>query len=453
VYSGMARRKNRTPKNEQAPLAASHGAKPQAVGAKPQAVVVESSEGRLRPWLLGGMTALLVARPLFPSESAAANGDGLSIVMLWIALGVFWVLGAIGRPKFSLRLGWTDAAVLLLVVWTTVAALWAVPRGTPRPAVNMLWEWVGMGVCFFLARQFIVTSRERRAVAAVMVALAVAVSGYGLYQSYYELPQTRARYEANPDRAMREVGLWFPPGSPERKLFEDRLANTEPMATFALTNSLAAFLAPWLVMLVGVAGTSMRNRKRLLAMLVCLIPIAACLLLTKSRSGYAAACVGILLVWLFGRGTKGDSPIFADTKIGTVPWKLPAALAGVAVLVLSAALAVEGTAVLGRASKSFGYRLQYWQSTLEMIADHPWVGCGPGNFQEAYTQYKLPAASEEIADPHNFLLEICATAGTPAALAFLAVLGCFASGVRGRGSEVSAKSHAAQVGGEPPTPR
>ena len=69
-----------------------------------------------------------------------------------------------------------------------------------------------------------------------------------------------------------------------------------------------------------------------------------------------------------------------------------------------------------------------------MIADHPWPGCGPGNFQEVYTEYKLPKASEEIADPHNFLLEIWATAGTPAALAFLGVLGCFAwSTLRGEG--------------------
>ena len=84
----------------------------------------------------------------------------------------------------------------------------------------MLWEWVGMGLCFFLARQFIVTPREARAVAAVMVALAVALSGYGLYQYAYEMPQTRAEYEADPDRALRDAGLWFPPGSPERKLFE-----------------------------------------------------------------------------------------------------------------------------------------------------------------------------------------------------------------------------------------
>jgi len=58
----MMRRKNKTSKNEQAnsPLVASHDA-------KPQAVVADSSRDRLRPWRLCGMTALVVARPMFPS--------------------------------------------------------------------------------------------------------------------------------------------------------------------------------------------------------------------------------------------------------------------------------------------------------------------------------------------------------------------------------------------------
>jgi hypothetical protein len=429
----MTRRKTKTP-NRQPPLAASQDATLKAVAANPPG-------DRLRCWLLGGMTALLIVRPLFPSERAM-EGDGLPVVMLWIALGVFWLLGAIGRQKFSFRFGWTDTAVLLLVVWTTVAAVWVVKRGSPRPAINMLWEWIGMALCFFLARQFIVTPRERRAVAAVMVSLAVAVSGYGFYQIAFEMSETRAKYEANPDRELRRAGNWYPAGSPDRKAFEDRLANTEPTATFALTNSLAAFVAPWAVMLVGmiVAGDSRRrtscgetspgdNRrflqcKRLAAMLLCVIPIVVCLLLTRSRSGYAGACVGILLVWLFGRERR--------IRLG---WKLPAALAGVAVLLLAVAVAVEGWAVIGRGTKSFGYRLQYWQSSLALIADHPWLGCGPGNFQDTYPQYKLPEASEEIADPHNFLLEIGATAGIPAALAFLAVLGCFAFESRAQGTE------------------
>jgi O-antigen ligase len=395
----MTRRREKTPKQKNAN--------------PPPAVSHDTPEDRLRPWLLAAMTALVVARVLFPSESAASQGDGLSMVMLWIAIGVFWLLGVVGRPLFALRFGWTDAAVLLLVIWTAVASLWAVQHGTPRPAVNMLWEWVGLGLCFFLARQFIVTPRERRAIVAVMIAVAVGVSVYGLYHAWWEMPQTRAMYKANPDAAMRQVGLWFPPGSPGRKLLEDRLDNTQPMATFALTNSLAAFLTPWLVMLIGVIGCSVRSRKRLLALAACLIPIAVCLLLTESRSGYIAVCVGALAIWLLGRGRQ--------IRIG---WKLPVALVTIAAVFLCAALAIKGTAVLGRASKSFGYRVQYWHSSLRMIADHPWLGCGPGNFQATYTQYKLPEASEEVADPHNFLLEICATAGTPAALAFLAVLAC-----------------------------
>jgi tetratricopeptide (TPR) repeat protein len=401
---------------------------------------------RLRPWLLGGITALYVARPLFPSESVAADGDGLTVVMLWIALAVFWLLGAIGRPKFSLRFGWTDAAVLLLMVWHTAAALWATQHGTPRPAVNMLWEWIGLGLCFLLTRQLLNSAREARAMLAVMVALAVAVAGYGLYQRVWEMPQTRLQYEADPDRALRDAGLWLPPGSPERTLFVARLNSTEPLATFALTNSLAAFLAPWLVMLAGIMwhsrprlnkshGTTAgggyatetiatagggcateTSRRQRFGMLLCLLPIVVCLLLTKSRSGYIAAGVGLLLVWLLCR-----------EHVVRRRWKMPVMpLAAATLLLTVAVVSALPRELVGRAATSFGYRLQYWQSSLRMIADHPLIGCGPGNFQNAYVHYKLPEASEEVADPHNFLLEIGVTAGTPAALAFLAVLGCFA---------------------------
>jgi O-antigen ligase len=399
-------------------------------GARPPFTV--SHTDRLRPWLLGGMMALFVARPLFPSESAAAYGDGLTMVMLWIALAVFWLLGAIGKPRAAvaahgmcqppwIRFGLCDVAVLLLIGWYGVAALWAVKHGTPRPAINMLWEWVGMGLSYCLARQLIATAREARAVAAVMIALAVALSGYGLYQYAYELPQTRAIYQTDPDQALREAGLSLPPGSPERELFASRLKRPEPIATFALTNSLAAFLAPWLVMLVGMGLGGGQNRKRLLAMVACGVPILACLLLTKSRSGYIAAGVGLALVWFLCRRLQF-----------CIGWKLPAAVVATAAVLVAAAVASGrlDRQSLGQASKSFSYRLQYWQATLPMIADHPLVGCGPGNFQNAYTQYKLPEASEEVADPHNFLLEICATAGTPAALAFLAILGCFAHAMK-----------------------
>ncbi|HIA19558.1 MAG TPA: hypothetical protein EYN70_09115, partial [Planctomycetaceae bacterium] len=67
--------------------------------------------------------------------------------------------------------------------------------------------------------------------------------------------------------------------------------------------------------------------------------------------------------------------------------------------------------------KSFSYRIQYWQSALGIIMADPLLGCGSGNFQQYFSQFKLPETSETVADPHNFILEIWATAGTLTLLA------------------------------------
>ncbi|NQT11369.1 MAG: O-antigen ligase family protein, partial [Planctomycetes bacterium] len=284
----------------------------------------------------------------------------------------------------------------------------------------MLWEWIALGLSFLLARQLIVTRREARAVVAVMIGLAVALSAFGLYQYAYEFPNTRADYLSDPDTALREAGLWFEPGSRERALFELRLLESrEPIASFALTNSLAGYLAPWLVVAVGIgvgAGLRRRQWRLWLALVVCVLPVAACLILTKSRSAYVACAFGLLLVGWLSRG-----------RTTRIDWKLPATIVAVGAILVAAVMVMGGldAKVLSEATKSLGYRTQYWRSTLSMIADHPVVGCGPGNFQNAYTRYMLPEASEEIADPHNFVMEVWATAGTPALLALVAVLGCF----------------------------
>ena len=81
--------------------------------------------------------------------------------------------------------------------------------------------------------------------------------------------------------------------------------------------------------------------------------------------------------------------------------------------------------MLSEAPKSLLYRWQYWRGAAAMMADYPWFGCGPGNFQTYYTAYKAPEASETVADPHNFLLEVGAGSGAPALAALVALLAVF----------------------------
>ena len=159
---------------------------------------------------------------------------------------------------------------------------------------------------------------------------------------------------------------------------------------------------------------STRHRTAIAALL---IPIGLCLLLTKSRSAYLASAIGAAAIATIAWGGRWTR---VPTRRKLLTIGIPVVLICLAIL----GVAVTGgldREVLSEAPKSLGYRLQYWQASAAIIRDLPVFGCGPGNFRHRYTAYKLPEASEEITDPHNFIFEISATAGIPALLAFLGI--------------------------------
>lgn len=380
-----------------------------------------SPANRLRPLLLGALVAIFVARPLLVSESAATvAGDGLPFVMLTLVLAIVWWGAATARPRFPARLGRVDLGWLALIVWQAAGTLVAVRTGGARAAINVCWEWAGLGLAFVLLRQLIADDRELRALVVVMIALAVVLSAYGLFQFYVSLPAVREQYDRDPEAVLRAAGVVAPPGSPARLLFRERLKSTEPMATFALANSLAGFLATWLIVLIGVACLARPDSQDPAAIVrrwaiaaVAALPIALCLILTKSRSAYGAGLLGMA-------GIAAMRRMLA--RSAERPRIVPYVAAAVVVLI---AIGVGGQAldreILTEATKSLSYRWHYWHAAWEIVRGHPWFGCGLGNFQDVYTQYKLPESSEVVADPHNFLLEIWSTSGTPAVLALLAI--------------------------------
>lgn len=429
---------------------------------------------RLRRAALAALVALLVATPLLPSESAAEAGTGNVLAMSVLALSAAVLIGGalvpllaatgvhagakrgsrqVAEPpqpawndRLVLQATWADAAALAVAVCYGLSGWFMADSGNPRATINACWQWLALVLLYLLARLLLRAPAERRAACVVSLALATALSGLACYQYFVTIPRLQAQYEADPERLLREAGVAAPEGSAERKLFVDRLESSEPTATFALTNSLAGFLAPWLIVGAGIGlvcwrdpqtpeslsiteSESAAGMKRwtpggnrifsppLAGALLCVLFSAFCLMLTKSRAAALASALGLLAIAVLElRGRR---------RIG---WRIPLLIAMAIAACAGGALAIGAVdwLVLSETPKSILYRTEYWRATMALIRDYPWFGCGPGNFQQYYPLYKLPQASETVADPHNFVLEVWANAGTPAMLALLAFLALLA---------------------------
>jgi len=399
---------------------------------------------RSRQVLAAGAVALLIAAVLIPSESAVPLSTHVVLIMAWLPLAALVLLRRLAGPRGPRRAGLTEFAVVLFLIAHGVSALVMLRAGHARPALNALWLWVSFGLVFLVVRQLFDQPLAQRALVGCLVALAAGLSVFGLYQVVYSNPTTRAHYARNPEAALREAGLDAPPGSTERRHYENRLESTEPIGPFALTNSLAGLLAPSLLLLLFMAGSdgggSNGGRRAGWAMALPALVVGACLVLTKSRSAYGAVVVGCACLALF----PGVRRAWLRRSV-LLPTLGVVALLGVAA-VRWGGLDRE---VITEAPKSLIYRMEYWRATGAMMADYPWFGCGPGNFQTYYTRYKAPQASETIADPHNFLLEIGATAGFPALVLFVLIAAALVSDLR-RGRQPSVDARPAEARTERP---
>ncbi len=366
--------------------------------------------------LMASAVALIVATPLIASEGAVPRSTHVVLVMGWLLLTAAWLVQSLLRPRPVWHLGPAGGALLAFLCLHSLSAVVRLQAGHARLTLNALWLWVSLGLLFLAIRQLARSEIQQRAVCGVLLALAAGLAAIGFYQVGYSNPKLRAEFANNPDEMLRREGEYAPPGSPQREHVENRVASLEPIGPFALTNSLAGFLAPCLVLLVGLAvpiqRVIMHRPLGWFGIGLLILMVAGCLLLTKSRAAYLAVAAGLCLLTLM--------------KVTSVTWRhwkgIAAAAAGLAMIAgVFVAFGGLDRQVLTEAPKSFLYRVEYWRATGSMIAQHPWFGCGPGNFQEFYTQHKLPEASETVADPHNFLLEVAATAGLPALCVFLLV--------------------------------
>ncbi len=369
---------------------------------------------------------LFAARYFVPAESAALGGT-LWIATAWFALGgatfaVRWRAVEAMRSPDGLDLG-----IALLVagqIFAALRVLWG--EGDQRAAINMMWEWLSLGVSLWLLRDVLAGPRGVRRVVMTICLCCLVLSMLGIWQYLVSNPglasqmqeldqltepgvqrtvldQQRIR-ELQADLGLQDLAR----DDPNVQLLRNRIAHsTEPIGRFALANTLAGLLVVGLLLSLGevilgkVEPGDMRRRAVWLGVSAM---IGLCLWLTKSRTSWIGLLMGLalwaVLAWR-GRSVTRISRgalLAVMLMLGCLP-------------LLAAIIGGLDREVISEAPKSLQYRLEYWVSTWGVVRDHWLAGVGPGNFRQHYLRYKLPGASEEVLDPHNWLLDLWANGG------------------------------------------
>ena len=250
--------------------------------------------------------------------------------------------------------------------------------GDLRAATNEGWWWLAAAGYWVVFRRFTTNAGVAFAMTGLLISLGVLLAVHTLHQFYVSLPQTMREYLANPDEQLARAGINAPPGSAARMIFENRLRDGGPTATFALANSLAGPLAMMaaacFAFLIEIRGRH-RDIPGFTAIVVAALAVTAiALTVSGSRSGVLSVIIAMVAMVAF----SFDRMRMAITKRVVV-----IALLSISLITLLAVM-IPSRDAWTKAPATIQLRLQYWRSTLAMVWDHPWFGIGPGNFQLAY---------------------------------------------------------------------
>lgn len=399
---------------------------PRAEGAPPSGLF--SSEDLLRLCRLCRQAAafllavLLLWCILVPCDATSVFiGSSLPQTMLALFAGLL-AAGSIALPGNAPRISGRETLIALAVlVWLVAVTLLAGAGVNPRTAWLGCWHVIGLGAIYYTSRLVVFGFRARALVMTLLISGSIALSVQAIYQVAVDFPADRAEYLADPEGMLERNGVDAPAGSPARKRFEDRfLESREPIATFALANSLAVFLSGGLVLLAGclVSGVSKVERWRIALAVVACLAIAAAWFLTKSRTAYVGVFCG-MVYWLVLEKFAGTSPVLVRRlRVAMLAGALLSAVAFVWFM-------RNDSLVLSETFYSLRFRFEYWYATAQMIFEHGASGVGLGNFQAYYPAYKLELASETIADPHNWVLDIAVSLSVPFAVVLCSWLGSY----------------------------
>lgn len=378
----------------------------------PSPPAVQAGPDTLRRVLLVLLTVLLVARPMVGGEfpglgSAFADPGGLTLTFLALLGCAGWGVWRWWSGQTAVQAGLADLLLLALVVLQFAGASVAAHG---RPAWIAAWDWLGVGLIFFLVRQLATRPEDRHGLTAVVLAVAVALAGEGAYQTLFTLPrENAAAREAGQDAATRvreqlsERGLSASPRELEQ--LTRRLEARQAHGPYFHPGSLAALLALAIPGLVGATVASRRGGG------------------PAWQSGLLAACA---LLTIVTPGLTGDllaltaAAVTALLLSGVLFW--PARRGGWRVGLPLAVLLAGALVAFGLPASAWQTHREVWPAAWQMVQGHFWRGVGPATFALFYPRYMAETAGARVAEPSSAILGLWANGGVLAVAALVGLV-------------------------------
>ena len=338
---------------------------------------------------------------------------GVNPILLSPAFGLIVLISLLwaGRILGSKELSWNRSPMhwpMLIFVGYSVVLYFTTPF--EYEARNELFQ---IGLCalvYFAAAHQFHRRQDRTLFLAALILLAVFESAFAMWQAF---------------TLSDAILFWERPEA----------YNGRGSGTFVCPNHLAGFLEMVLGLVLARAVIVRRESQsveRAVILKVLLIYAAvmavAGILVTLSRSGWAATVVGLsALLFLGERRLRSVLPraalVFAVlTFMAFMLWNVDS----IRNYVVKSLRVDNQTQGISLSDPSLGGRALMWSGTVRMIRDAPLFGTGIGSWQWVYQRYKVPGVTVSEPDyTHNDYLNLAADYGLVGVVIMLALFICF----------------------------
>lgn len=346
--------------------------------------------------------AIRSATQVYPGSPNIPAGPGPSSgLLLDLLAGLCPLLVLLRRwvdPTFTLRWAWSGLLMIALGVWALISTAWAADRFAAIVSASHLLAAAGL---LWAVAQIHRRPAHTRVVAGLGAGLLAVLLMHGLWYEFVERAELKKQWETNQTELLAARNIQ--PGTFEYIQFRNKVLQGELMGFSTSPNTYAAVLVMLGLLVIGVAIQQARDGRRVsaAAMVLLLLVTAGVLPLTQSRTAYVTAALGVgLLAFVAAFGPLLRPKATLLYVLGVI-----AMLGGIA-FVIGYGVS-RGTLF----HDSINFRWRYWIGAFEVWQAHPLLGVGWENFGLNYLGVRIPEATEEIKDPHNFLVRFAAELG------------------------------------------